>query len=214
MQQASRIWEPSDFDFEAELLQEPTRTRRLGARALTSLHYNNSIKAKAHASGKDMFCLPTLWPSDRKKDELRRLFDSVPADVPGPLKSVIEWVLRDLSAMVQVDHFGPSNSNHSVEVAENYEHGAQIIADFTENRQWGIPNWNHMVLSADIGIPEPCTDILYLLIDDLLHSSENKIDRYHRIWSSTGSVMLVSSTTVRSFDVAGYLVKVRHHVLV
>ena len=68
-----------------------------------------------------------------------------------------------------------------------------------------------MVLSDihDIGIPEPCTDILFLLIDDLLHTSEAKVDRYYRVWSSSGAAMLVASTAVRSFNAAGCLIEVR-----
>ena len=60
----------------------------------------------------------------------------------------------------------------------------------------------------DIGIPEHCTDIVALLIDDLLHMSEERVRRCHRLWYRSGAAMLVSSTTIRSFNVEGFPVKV------
>ncbi len=217
MQEAGKInlWEASDLDFEAE----PTTKCRLQAKSLAQFQ-NSTIKAQPHANEKDMFCLPSLWPWDSQTDELRRLSGSVPADVAGPLKSLSEWVLRDLSATVQVGHVDPSNSKYWAKVVEgavnNCSHSAQFTAEFTGNRLLDMPSGDHVVLSAfhDIGIPEQCTDILHLLLDELLHPFRKKIDRYYRVWSRSGAAMLVSSTTVRSFNAAGYLVKVRPRVFI
>ncbi len=59
-----------------------------------------------------------------------------------------------------------------------------------------------------IGIPEPCADLVYLLIDDLLHTLEERVERYYRVWCSSGAARLVSSTAVRTFNAAGYLLEV------
>jgi hypothetical protein len=101
-------------------------------------------------------------------------------------------------------------------VFEKSGHSAHFRLHCKKNQVSKKPSGNSMVLSDihDIGIPEPCTDIMFLLIDDLLHTSEAKVDRYYRVWSSSGSAMLMSSTTVRSFNAAGYLDEVTHAMLV
>ena len=118
--------------------------------------------------------------------------------------------------MTQTDHFGLSNSNYGVKVVEcsvlnNRGHSAHFTSDFKDNRV--LPSEESVMQRSaihDIGIPEPCTDIVHLLIDDLLHMSEEKVDRYYRVWCSSGEATLVSSTTARSFNAAGCLVEVRH----
>ncbi len=99
-------------------------------------------------------------------------------------------------------------------VFEKSGHSAHFKLHLKKDQVSDKPSGNSMVHSAihDVGIPEPCTDIMFLLIDDLLHTSEAKMDRYYRVWRSSGSAMLMSSTTVRSFNAAGYLVEVTHSI--
>ncbi len=106
-------------------------------------------------------------------------------------------------------------SNNCMKVAEcavmkRYGHYL-ITSDFKADMLSNMPNEKQMVISAihDIGIPEPCTDIMNLLIDDLLTQPWDKqMDRYYRVWSSSGEAILVSSTTLRRFNAEGYLYEV------
>ena len=73
--------------------------------------------------------------------------------------------------MVQV---GPCHSVYVVEfaVVSSYGQPAHFARDYiTENRQLYTPSGKHGVILAiqDMGIPEPCTDILYLLIEQVLY---------------------------------------------
>ncbi len=164
-----------------------------------------------------MFCLPILWPFDSKTAELRRLSELFPGNIANLLKSINEYLLCDFPISSLAELVGPSNSNHGMKVVEcavvkNYGHSAQLTTDFLEVPISDMPRGKSFVLSAlhDIGVPTSCTDIVCLLIDDLLtRPSEKKLNRYYRAWSSSGAAMLVSSTTVRSFDSAGYLAEVR-----
>jgi hypothetical protein len=201
----------SEVDFEAG----NTRICTLQAGVLPACQYN-VLKASANANGIDMFCLPQLWSMGSKMEELRRLSTSDPAIVAGPLKSLIEYVLHDLSTLSVIDHFSPSDSNRMIKewaVFQNCRSSAQFTADLTDDQDSDILRQSPDRHSAidDVGIPKLCTDIVYLLIDDLLHISEKKAHRCYRVWSSSGSAMLVSSTTIKFFNAAGYLVEVRSH---
>jgi hypothetical protein len=204
------LWGDSDLDFDAG----PTTKWRLQARALPASQYNK-IKVTDCANGIDMYSLPILWPWGSKIDELRRLSESVPANVTASSKSLIENVLYEFQKYM--DNVDVCNSNHGMKVVEcavlnSNGHSAQITTDFLEDHAPDTPRRNSFVLSAvyDFGVPETCTDIVYLLIDELLtHQSEKKLKRYYRVWSSSGAAMLVEGTTVRSFDSAGYLGEVR-----
>jgi hypothetical protein len=205
------LWEDSDYE------GGNTTKWRLQANALPQPRFN-TLKAKAYANGIDMLCLPILWPFDLKTGELRRLSEAAPAEVAGPLKSLSEYVLRDLLTKTQVDHFCASNSKHGVKkcaVFEHSRHSAHFKLHFIEDQVSDQPSGDPMMLSAihDFGIPEPCTDIMFLLIDDLLHMSEANVERYYRVWRNSGSAMLMSSTTVRSFNSVGYLDEVVHAML-
>jgi hypothetical protein len=172
----------------------------------------NATKAQSNANGNDMFSLPFLWSLVSKTDELRRFSQSITtADHHDPLKSLSKWMLCDLSTMIQFEYFSPCKWNHGMEVIE--------CAVSKNCRQFAIdkkidaiacPREEPVVRSAihDIGIPGPCKDIVYLLIDDLLHMSEVSVDKYYRVWRSSGASMLVSSTTSRHFNDAGNLIEV------
>ena len=207
------LWKESELDFDVGTGYATKCT--LEARAPTSFQ-RNEIEARANTNVTDMFCLPILWSLGSKTDELRRWSNSVPADVSDPLKSVIEHVLRDLTSMALVDHFGPSDSNHVMKgcgVNQDHGHTAKSTADFTGNQHLDLVLEQPVLRSAihDLGIPKLCTDIVHLLIDDLLHILEEKAERYYRVWCRSGSAILVSSTTIRSFNAAGHLVKVSQH---
>ncbi len=136
-----------------------------------------------------------------------------------PLKSLSDWVLRDLSTLVQADRFQTAGLDYGVKAVEGDVHAnGGYSAQFTIAFEEGIPTAEPDLLPPiersafrDIGFPEHATDIVYLLVDDLLHMSEARVERYHRVWCSSGAAMLVSSTTIRSFDTAGNLAQVRHH---
>ncbi len=172
------------------------------------------MKAKAYADGIDMYCLPILWPLDSKIGELRRLLELVPGDVASPLRSLGEGVLRDLSTTIQGEYFSPSNTKLGTKcaVGKNSAFSAQYEFHCKKDK---LPGSNSIMLSTihDIGFPEQCTDILILLIDDLATALKEKVDKYYRVWSAPGSAMLVSSTTLRSFNAFGYHVKVPHAML-
>ena len=206
------LWDDSDIDFEAKCTAE----WRVHARAVPTFGAldNAAIKAKA-ANGVDLFSLPILWPSVSKTDTLRRWCESHSTDLTTPLKSLSDCVLRDLSRMIQEDHFSPYGSNQGLKVVEcavirNCGHSAQLKIDFNDDNMSDTQSEEPAVLSAihDVGIPESSRDIVYLLIDDLLHMSGEKVERYFRVWSSSGACMLVSSTTARSFNAAGFLLEV------
>jgi hypothetical protein len=208
------LWQGSDLDFEAVYATK----WRLHARALPAWQ-SNTIKVKANASRMDMFSLPILWSVGSKSDELRRLSES--ADLTAPLKALSERSLRDLPTMTQADHFGLSNANYGVKVVEcavlsARGHSAHFASDVKDDRVWPSeePVLRQSSAIHDIGIPEPCTDIVHLLIDDLLHMSEEKVERYYRVWCRSGAATLVSSTTTRSFNAAGCLVEVSHRAAI
>ena len=160
---------------------------------------SSTIEAKGDSDGIDMFCLPVLWSLGSKTDELRQWSKSISADVPGPLKSVIEYALRD-----------QSDSNHVVKKCAVHQSYGQFTVDFTEDQHFDKFLEKPVLSSAihDLGIPKLCTDIVHLLIDDLLHISEEKTERYYRVWCRSGSATLVSSTTVRNFNATRNLAKV------
>jgi hypothetical protein len=167
---------------------------------------SQNFTTKAYADRMDIFPLPTLWPLDAKADKLRLWSDSIPSDVT--IRTGWMQAVHDLSAKIQVGLLGADVSNNCVifdscNVSSIYEYSAQYAIAFTEDTQPVERSALH-----DIGIPEPCTDILYLLIDDVLHMSEMRLDRYYRVWFSTGSAMLVASTTTRTFNAAGSLIEV------
>jgi hypothetical protein len=166
-----------------------------------------------------LLSLPILWPLQRRTDELMKRFNSISTESNDALISLSEWVLRELTTIVQADHDGPSRSKNIAKAVEyNIQQtggfSAQITISYEEENLSAEPStWPDVRLGMhDIGIPEPCTDILHLLIDDLLHMSERSVERYHRVWCSSGAAMLVSSTTTRSFNTTGHLLQVSHHV--
>jgi hypothetical protein len=180
-----------------------------------------SHTTKINSNKIDMYSLPILWPFRLKRETLRRWSESLPSDTTGPLTSLSEKALGGLSTKVQICPFGPSNSEHKAEVVDctvfsNWGYCAHFIVDCSDDKLYAVPNTQLDVKSAihNIGIPESCTDIMYLLIDDLLHMSEQRVDRFFRIWCSSGAAMLVSSTIIRSFNAAGLLVEVSRHASV
>jgi hypothetical protein len=167
----------------------------------------NTTKANVNAKGIDLFSLPILWSLVSKISELRRWSKFLPDKLTGPLKSLSEWVLCDFLRTIPADQ---CKSNKAVKVVEctasnNCGHSAHFLKYCKDDV---VPP---VVFSAiqDIGIPGLCRDIVYLLIDDVLHMSEERVHRYFRVWSSSGAVMLVSSTTDRHFDSTGILIEVQ-----
>ncbi len=169
----------------------------------------------ARTNGSDLLSLPILWPFQRITEELIKRSNSIPTDADDPLKSLGDWVRRELTTIVKADHDGLSRSKNIVKVVEyNLQKtcgfSAQFTITFEEVNLSAEPStWPDVrLVMHDLGIPDPCTDILYLLIDDLLHMSETSVERYHRVWCSSGAAMLVSSTTTRSFNTTGHLAQV------
>eukprot|EP00291_Cryptomonas_curvata_P030525 CAMPEP_0172214248 /NCGR_PEP_ID=MMETSP1050-20130122/38053_1 /TAXON_ID=233186 /ORGANISM="Cryptomonas curvata, Strain CCAP979/52" /LENGTH=241 /DNA_ID=CAMNT_0012895191 /DNA_START=2158 /DNA_END=2880 /DNA_ORIENTATION=- len=189
----------------------------LFARAVPTFEeQDKQIEAKSVANGIHMFSLPIFWPFVSKLDGLRRLSESVKTEVTGPLKSPTERVHWFLSTVTQFQHYSPCASNQGIKVVEcsvllNPACPARCAPEFKPDKFLGILNGEPVEVLAihDIGIPEPCTDLVYLLIDDLIHKASEKLDRYHRVWCSSGEAMLVSSTTTRSFNAAGKLVEIQ-----
>jgi hypothetical protein len=192
-------------------------TWQVYARAVPTFEeQHRMVHAKSVSNGISIFPLPIFWSSVSKLDGLQQLSESVKAAVTSPLNSAIEWLTCVLSTVNQLDHLSPCELNQGIEVVEcsvlpNCGQRANFASNFKQEKLSGILKGESAALSAihDIGLPERCTDIVYLLIDDLLHKTNVRVDRYYRVWCSSGKVMLVSSTTARSFNATGNLVEVK-----
>ena len=177
--------------------------------ATTLTAFQNST-AKVNANATDLIALPVLWSWEAKADELRRWSESLSTIVDGPLKSIIRWVVRNLSTTIQMPDSHPCNSNPRVKTVECTVENNRFTIAFEKDSVSAVQSEQSVLPSAihEIGIPEPCTDISYLLIDDLEHLSEARVDRYFRVWCTSGAAMLVASSTIRTFDTSACLVEV------
>jgi hypothetical protein len=193
--------------------ESPCLNWKMQALALHTSPYCNSTEKDA--KGTAMLSLPFFLLLDAKKDELLRWSESISACVRNPLQSLCDRAIRDVSAMIQADQFITSYSSHNVEATQrNVENKYGCSAHFTiEGKLSAGPSTRPVVCSAshDFGVPDQCTDIMYLLIDDVLHISEERVERYYRVWCRPEAAMLVSSSITRSFDAAGYVEKVSLH---
>ena len=169
----------------------------------------NTEISNSDAKDVGMLPLPIFWSSDSKVDGLRRLSEFMPADVTVPLKAHAELALSLMSLMAHTSQFCPCMLDQGIEVVECkvFKDSGQFAHLAQDCKSGPAP----VQLSAvhDIGIPEQCTDLVYLIIDDLQQRKEANVVRYHRVWCRSGEVMLVSSTTTRSFNAAGLLFEVR-----
>jgi hypothetical protein len=169
-----------------------------------------------------MFPLPGIWSLVSKMEKLRRFSDSIPAEFPGLLKYHAVTMLSELSKIVQEDStkdYYQKNSRQYVQnqvatmassVIFNRGNAVQFTSYYNEDTLLDMSNGDPVTPSDIhfIGIPEQCTDIVYLLIDDLQHRNEETLHRYCRVWHRSGEAMLVSSTTTRIFNTAGNIVEV------
>jgi hypothetical protein len=183
------------------------------------MHALQNLIVKANNTRNEMYPLPDLWSLRKKTEELRKWSKSIPAGSTGPLKTLREWMLHGLSELAQANQFRPSDTNRladSVErrVLNSRGYSAQFTAGLKDDESSIRPQTVVKYAMNDIGIPEPCTDIVYLLVDDILHMSDERVDRYYRVWCSSGTAMLVSSTTTKVFNTSGYAVEVSCHAIV
>jgi hypothetical protein len=197
----------------------------------------SSLKLNANrdfSTGSNWAYLPIFrfWTYGYRPSQLAAWFDSIPLDIASILQQILAIMQTDMiSRVMHLKAMGLYEPEQLVEHDdfchwEDEDNGARtrIIYDpctqqrrsFSVNRLLAQLFCMHpeellaRFANRELDLSVPATDFLYTLLDDVLHPTVARRDRYYRVSNKTHQGTLIATTIIKTFNSFGETVEVTY----